>query len=392
VAGLRPQPTFGPIPAVPGNEVVQSELFSALLFTADGKAIVIVGTLYLHVHDVMTGNEIGKYDIPYVMTEVSGQPQLGKALRSPAELLAFAADGARYVCNQGRDLEVRDLKGDKTLFSQRLSDKQKDTFVALSPDGGTLAMPTADWSAVDLWDVAAARVVKTLRQADAKPVRLQTRLGFSPDGKVLFAGADKAVYRWEVASGQMLPPLVGHAGSYVPVARASADGQTLVTVCGDGVIRRWDPATGKPFDVPHGYAWYSTTALSPDGKSLALADGVGRLDLWSIDGTQRNELKSGTEPAVLSVRFSPDGRRLAAGLADGHVRLWDLRTRREIRTFVAGLRGSGERVDAMDYTPKGDLAIAGAAVGVRFWDVTADKPRWTRELRGVEDLVASPDG
>src|SRR5262249_6673766 len=152
-------------------------------------------TLYLHVHDVATGNPIGKYDIPHTMTDITGQPQLGKALRSPAEFLAFAADGSRYVCKLGHDLEVRDLKADKPLFSQRLADKQKDTFVALSLDGRMLAIPTPDWTAVDLWDVAAARVVKTLRQGAAKPVRLQTRLGFSPDGKVLFAGADKAVYR-----------------------------------------------------------------------------------------------------------------------------------------------------------------------------------------------------
>jgi hypothetical protein len=44
------------------------------------------------------------------------------------------------------------------------------------------------------------------------------------------------------------------------------------------------------------------------------------------------------------------------------------------------------------YLPTGELAVTGAAVGVRLWDARADRPKWTRELREVEHLVASPDG
>jgi WD40 repeat protein len=384
-----------------GPDVVQTEFFGSLHFADAGKTLVVVGTLKLHAFDARTGKSLGARDLPFTPAGAEGRPDLGQPIRDPARPIAVAADGTRYACVRGGTLTVVEVATGKDLFRHR-PEWKGDPFAALSPDGTRLAVPDADRRAIELWDVGTGKKLRTLAPpatesnlppalAQVTGLRFQEKLRFSPDGKTVFAGAPLAVYRWDVTTGEMLPPLLGHAGYAAPTPHASADGKTLVTIGTDGVFRRFDPATGKALDGAHGYAWYAKLALSPDGRWAAVGDGGGRLDLWDLAGTARHELKAGGAN-VVCVRFAPDGRSLAAGLADGTVRIWDVSTRRVRTDFVGGLKGSGERTEAIAYLPNGDLVVAGEAVGVRLWDLTAGRPRWTRELRGVEALAASPDG
>ena len=53
--------------------------------------------------------------------------------------------------------------------------------------------------------------------------------------------------------------------------------------------------------------------------------------------------------------FSPDGKRLAVGGAEGSVRLWDVTTRQA----VADLKGSQGRVTALAFSADGKLLASG---------------------------------
>jgi len=55
--------------------------------------------------------------------------------------------------------------------------------------------------------------------------------------------------------------------------------------------------------------------------------------LWQMDPLVRKE-HSG---AVLSVAFSPDGKRIVSGSEDKRVKIWDVEDGPEVRSFV-GLR------------------------------------------------------
>ena len=61
--------------------------------------------------------------------------------------------------------------------------------------------------------------------------------------------------------------------------------------------------------------------------------------------------------SVLSLAFSPDGRRLATSSEDQTVRLWDVETGQEVLT----LRGHADIVPTVTFSPDGNqLATAGA--------------------------------
>src|SRR5262249_11763452 len=138
-------------------------------------------------------------------------------------------------------------------------------FAAISPHGRLVAIPTGNLDQVGFWDGPGKRPGRPLTNKAPKGRKID-HLAVSSDGKQGFAGGENIVYRWDWATGAALPSLEGNTGYGPPRTFTSGDGKILVTVDDNGMIRRWDPATGRQVEAPHGYAPYTMTDLSADGR------------------------------------------------------------------------------------------------------------------------------
>ncbi|MEV4622938.1 caspase family protein [Asanoa sp. NPDC049573] len=136
----------------------------------------------------------------------------------------------------------------------------------------------------------------------------------------------------------------------------------------------------------------NAVTFSPDGRLLAAATGE-RVVVFDVgSGEPVGEPLIGHRHLVLAVRFTPDGRRLATGGADGSVRIWDAETRqREFPVLAPHTRW----VRAVAFNPDGTrLAGASDDGAVSLWNLAQGSrpipgPRFDQSLYC---LAYSPDG
>ncbi len=81
-------------------------------------------------------------------------------------------------------------------------------------------------------------------------------------------------------------------------------------------------------------------------------------------------IQKGHELAVLTVAVSPDSNYLATGSRDKTVKLWELSTGREVRSFL----GHSASINQVDFSSDGNYLIsANGDASIKIWEVATGK-------------------
>jgi WD40 repeat protein len=157
-------------------------------------------------------------------------------------------------------------------------------------------------------------------------------VAFSPDSQLLaWADCDTSVHLWDLKEGQERPFSAHAAGSYKCLA-FQRGGNQVFFVAETGVAEAWDITTGRkafPFaDLQSqggtdGARLDCIIALNSESACLAAISGRN-VTIWDT-ATKKLSLTLPEEQGVIySLAWCPNQERLAVGMGDGGLAIWDL--------------------------------------------------------------------
>lgn len=226
---------------------------------------------------------------------------------------------------------------------------------------------------------------------------------FSPDGQHLAVPSSIGIYFFRVSD--LAQESLIESEPNIPNLVYSPDGTSLIFVSGDS-IKILDIATGQEINNlrKQGTGYIVTSALSPDGKVIAVSFTDCSLRLWDV---QTGEEVRKILPIVLNgclptgrISFSADGSTLAAssyvfgsgGTSYGKVRVWDVASG-ELRFTNQSISDQWVYDGVFALSPDGD-SLALRVDMVKIFDVGAQKTIQEfipGEISGAI-LAFSPDG
>jgi WD40 repeat protein/uncharacterized caspase-like protein len=346
-------------------------------FTPDGKMLAVGGSIgNLGVFDAKQGDELMNMDgrgVTWWMAFQGGgkgllmlSPEggltrwdLGQGIpvspaRSPeigdyAQGAALNAAGTR-IALAGSQLQIKELATGKQLAGWFASRSQ--VLIGFTPDSAALYSVDSIGSTVHIWDTTTGKEIRSAQPCgDRERLVMLLSAAISPDGRWL-AGichnelpAYHFVGLWDTQSWKLSKPSI-----------------------------EADPAS-------------RTVAFTPDGKMLAIGSDAKPIQLVRVDGGEAAGTFPGEISAGQALRFSADGKWLAAGGSDGF-ELWEAETRKLVAMY-----SSVPYVREVEFTPDSRiLATIGWDGRISLWDPSAGAPLASLSLWGSDWLVATPDG
>jgi WD40 repeat protein/predicted Ser/Thr protein kinase len=258
-----------------------------------------------------------------------------------------------------------------------------------SPDGKWLTWEGQDGH-VYVWSRQHGSMTLSLGGQHIGGHLLNGRARWSPDSRWLIIGRGETLQAWDVARGTP-GPSVRCGQLYLPDQELSwaPDGRRLLTARRGQPAVVWDLVSNRTLELGEAPEVWSAVTLrwSPAGEYLAAGYGGGLVRIWDpASGRLLRTLRDLQQPVagnfdggdIASLAWNPDARYLAGARRDGFVCIWDAHRWIQVRRWTLPRPNAPPPSHTHPPTPAGLLALAwdpgsarlacGTSAQVRVWD------------------------
>jgi len=177
-------------------------------------------------------------------------------------------------------------------------------------------------------------------------------------------GADNSIKMIPVAGDNPGYELKGHSGKIKSLI-FSYDSNFLYSAALDGKVLKWDLTARTSTDLATGTMQITSIDLSVNNKFIAGISDQGKAMVWKPEqNTEKFTIESAGKK-IRSIRFKPDGERIAVGYDDGMIELWNIVLQKKVSEFKAH---SGEVNDIRFNSRFEQMATAGNDGTLKLWD------------------------
>jgi HEAT repeat protein len=232
-----------------------------------------------------------------------------------------------------------------------------------------------------IWDVTSGKVIRTFRNPESD--YQATALAVSPDGRQALSGTGSGyLHLWDLRRGKLIRRFLGtkpRDGGIGSVWFLPGGKRALATQ--QRSVKLWDVTAGKLLRTFRPKWWVGIRALSPDGKRAISDKGAGTvgvpisLIVWEVATGKRIFQLKDDQGFSGSPIFLAGGKRLLSATQFGSVTLWDLTTRKALRSWDRWpyFLQSRQWGRSFNFSPDRKLAVVSWGGTATIWDAVRGK-------------------